>query len=286
MPKVLMLGANPLVRDNLLVLLTAMGCHCVLAPGLKEALVLLDKAKPDAAILDPQAGPSPDGIVAAFHRSFPSLRDRTIVLTREETPPDVLNVLDAYSLPRVSMHRLLQELWPCLDSLLTRSIVPQQVTSSVRLTFDSFLQPESAGVRSSRSAVHRVLYESEGLMADLSLDPQPDSQRVTLVGQVLDRSRPDPQLGSVPVVLHSQTGLLGVAKTNEFGEFHFDFDAEQGVTLEIGVRGNHWVLLDVPDAKETIAETPQELELAGQPETAQLRTTCVAGEKEEKGGKP
>jgi len=36
-----------------------MGCHCVLAPGLKEALVLLDKAKPDAAILDPQAGPSP-----------------------------------------------------------------------------------------------------------------------------------------------------------------------------------------------------------------------------------
>jgi hypothetical protein len=83
------------------------------------------------------------------------------------------------------------------------------------------------------------------------------------VGQVLDRSRPDPQLGSVPVVLHGQTGLLGVAKTNEFGEFHFDFDAEQGVTLEIGVRGNHWVLLDVPDTKVTIAETPQELELAG-----------------------
>jgi|SRR6267143_7294197 len=136
-----MLGVNPLVRDNLLVLLTAMGCHCVLAPGLKEALVLLEKAKPDAAILDPQADASPDGIVAAFHRKFPSLRDRTIVLTSEETPPEVLNVLDAYSLPRVSLHRILQELWPCLDSLLTRNIVPRQVTSSVRLIFDSFLQP-------------------------------------------------------------------------------------------------------------------------------------------------
>ncbi len=68
-----MLGVNPLVRDNLLVLLTAMGCHCVLAPGLKEALVLLEKAKPDAAILDPQADALPDGIVAAFHRKFPSL---------------------------------------------------------------------------------------------------------------------------------------------------------------------------------------------------------------------
>jgi len=93
-------------------------------------------------------------------------------------------------------------------------------------------------------------------MADLSLEPHTGSQRITLVGQVLDRSRPDPQLGSVPVVLHGQTALLGVAKTNEFGEFHFDFDAEQGVTLEIGVRGNHWVLLDVPDTKETMAETP------------------------------
>jgi hypothetical protein len=285
-PNVLMLGANPLVRDNLLVLLTAMGCHCVLAPGLKEALVLLENAKTDAAILDPQADASPAGIVAAFHKRFPGLRDRTIVLTGEETSPEVLNVLDAYSLPRVPLRRLLQELWPCLDSLLTRKIVPRQVTSSVRLIFDSFLQPARVGVRSSQSAVHRVLYESEGLMADLSLEPHTGSQRVTLVGQVLDRSRPDPQLGSVPVVLHGQTGLLGVAKTNEFGEFHFEFDAEQGVTLEIGVRGNHWVLLDVPDAKETIAETPQESRLAGQLETAHLRKTCVAREKERKGGKP
>jgi hypothetical protein len=86
-------------------------------------------------------------------------------------------------------------------------------------------------------------------------------------------------------VLHGQTGLLGVAKSNEFGEFHFDFDAEQVVTLEIGVRRNHWVLLDVPDAKETLAETPQESRL-GQLETAQFRKTCVAGEKEEKDAKP
>jgi CheY-like chemotaxis protein len=287
-PNVLMLGANPLVRDNLLVLLRAMGCHCVLAPGLKEALVLLEKAKPDAAILDPQADASPAGTVAAFHRRFPGLRNRTIVLTGEETPPEVLNVLDAYSLPRVPLRRLLQELWPCLDSLLTRNIVPRQVTSSVRLIFDSFLQPVRAGVRSSQSAVHRVLYESEGLMADLSLEPHTGSQRITLLGQVLDRSRPDPQLGSVPVVLHGQTALLGVAKTNEFGEFHFDFDAEPGVTLEIGVRGNHWVLLDVPDTKETMAETPQELELTGSAGNCALRKTCVTGEneEEEKDAKP
>jgi DNA-binding response OmpR family regulator len=258
-----MLGANSLVRDNLLVLLRAMGCHCVIAPRLPEALALLEREKPDAAILDPQADSSPGAMVAAFHRRFPDLRDRTIVLTGGETAPDVLKVLDAYSLPRVPLHRLLQELWPCLDWLLTRNIVSEQVTSNARLIFDSFLQ-QPADIRNSRSVIHRVLYESEGLMADLSVEPERDSQRVTLVGQVLDTAGREPQLDSVPVVLHGQTELLGVAKTNEFGEFHFDFDSEPGVTLEIGVKGHHWVLLDVPDTKETRAEITYESQLPAQ----------------------
>src|SRR5881394_2385652 len=80
-----MLGANPLVRDNVLILLGAMAYHCVFAPSLKEALVLHEKEKPDAAILGPQqADSSPAGTVAAFHRKFPGLRGRTIVLTGEQ----------------------------------------------------------------------------------------------------------------------------------------------------------------------------------------------------------
>jgi len=139
-----MLGANPLVRNNVLILLGAMAYHCVFAPSLKEALVLHEKEKPDAAILDPQqADSSPAGTVAAFHRKFPGLRGRTIVLTGEQATPELLKVLDAYSLPQVPLHLLRQELWPCLDSLLTRNIVPQQVTGNARLVFDSFLQPVS-----------------------------------------------------------------------------------------------------------------------------------------------
>ncbi len=83
-PKVLVLGANPLVHDNVVVLLGAMGYRCIIAPSLKEALVLVEKEKPDAAILDPQqAGASPAGMVAAFHRMCPNLRGRTIGLTAE-----------------------------------------------------------------------------------------------------------------------------------------------------------------------------------------------------------
>ena len=113
-----------------------------------EALVLHEKEKPDAAILDaPQADSSPAGTVAAFHRKFLGLRGRTIVLTGEQATRELLKVLDAYWLPQVPLHLLLEGLCPCLDSMLTRNIVPQQVTGNARLVFDSFLQPVSAGIR-------------------------------------------------------------------------------------------------------------------------------------------
>lgn len=51
-PKVLMIGAHQLVLDNVRVLLSTMGCQCVICLTLKQALALLEKEKPDAAIVD------------------------------------------------------------------------------------------------------------------------------------------------------------------------------------------------------------------------------------------
>jgi len=61
-PKVLMRGANALVRDNVRVLLGGMGYRCLVASTLKEALALLELQKPDAAILDPQQADSPPAL--------------------------------------------------------------------------------------------------------------------------------------------------------------------------------------------------------------------------------
>src|SRR5437016_7988967 len=107
-PKVLMLGANALVRDNVRVLLGSMGYQYLAAPTLKEALTLLEQGRPDAAILDPQQADSPPAqVVAAFHKMVPYLRGRTIVLLGEESDPDLLQLLDAYFLPRVPQDALL-----------------------------------------------------------------------------------------------------------------------------------------------------------------------------------
>src|SRR5438874_491295 len=54
-----MLGANPLVRDDVRVLLRSMGYHCVVAATLEHALELPEREQPDAAILDPHFPDSP-----------------------------------------------------------------------------------------------------------------------------------------------------------------------------------------------------------------------------------
>ena len=271
--KVLVLGADALVRSNVRVLLGSMGYHCVVASTLKEALPLLEEEKPDAVILDPrQVGSPPARMVAAFHKMVPTLRGRAIVLTDEESDPELLRVLDAYSLPRVPRDLLLQEVWPSLDSLLRRDIVHRQITQSARLVLDSFFQPLYAGVRNLQQlSARRLLYESGSLMADLSLEPQGNSQLITLAGQVLDAAQPERQLASLSLVLQGQAGPIAVASTNEFGEFHFDFDSEPGVRLEIGVKANYWVSLELPDPKGAIQGTAEESQLPETPADSEAR---------------
>jgi DNA-binding response OmpR family regulator len=271
--KVLVLGADVLVRDNLRVLLSSMGYRCVVAATLEAALALLEVERLDAAILDPQqVGFPPARMVAAFHKMVPTLRGRAIVLIDQECDPELLRVLDAYSLPWVPRDLLLQEVWPRLDSLLRRNIVHRQITQSARLVLDSFLQPLPAGVRYSLPlSARKLLYESGGLMADLSLEPQENSQRITLVGQVLDAAEPERRLASLSLVLQGRAGPIAVASTNESGEFQFDFDSEPGVKLEIRVKENHWVSLDLPDLKGTFQETTEESQLPETPADAEAR---------------
>jgi len=89
--KVLMLGANPLVRDDVRVLLRSMGYHCVVAATLEHALELPEREQPDAAILDPHFPDSPPArVVAMFHKRVP---DRSGEHLFAATDPDTLGRL-------------------------------------------------------------------------------------------------------------------------------------------------------------------------------------------------
>lgn len=254
--KVLMLGANPLVRDDVRVLLGSMGYQCLVASALKKAVELFELEKPDAAILDPEAADSPPArVVASFHKRVPDLRGHFIVLVRKESDPELLQVLDAYCVPKVRLDALFQELWPSLDSLLRRPTISRQMTRCAPLVFDSFLQPALAGIRSSPPMCRQLRYEFDTLVADLSLERQRDSRHITLMGQVLDTAKGEPPVGGIPILVQGHSGLIGIARTNEWGEFHFEFESEPGIALEIKASESFWVSAGLPDLQSVISGT-------------------------------
>ncbi|PYT66187.1 MAG: hypothetical protein DMG39_27325 [Acidobacteria bacterium] len=251
-PTILMIGAHQLVCDNVRILLRTMGCHCVAASSLTEALVLSEKERPDAAVLDSRLPvPSPPEIVAALHKIVLRLERCVVVLTVQDGKSQ-LPLLDAYSLPKVPVDLLFQELWPCLDSLLHGNVAPAPPVYQGRLVFDSLVQPLPSGVRAALAGGHTLLYECGDVVVDLWLEAQIDARRIKLVGQVLHEERSEPLPNCVPVVLQSKAEPIEATTTNELGEFQLDFAPHDHLRLEIGVAENHWVSVELPTSRDAV----------------------------------
>lgn len=246
--KVLIISEELSARDTIRVLLGSMGCQCVVASGVQQALAVLEQENPDAAIVDPRvSGFSAVPIMSGLDKIYAMLGGRVVVLTGQEREQELKELLERYSLPRVPRDRLLQELWGNLESLFRPKEVLRRIMNGAHLVFDSFLQPVPAGVRGlSQPSARQLVYQSGSLMADLRLEPQTDSNNLGLAGQIVDSNRPDRQFDSIPVVLHGRKGPIALATTNKFGEFYFKLDFEPSVTLEIEVGGNQWVSVALP----------------------------------------
>lgn len=106
-----------------------------------------------------------------------------------------------------------------------------------RLVFDSLNQPLTAGVRSGASD-RQLVFDAEGTMVDLVLDSRPQSQMVSLVGQVVDKQGAKVAPRQVRVVLWTETSQpLAETSANEFGEFQLEFAAQDRLRLSVEIVG-------------------------------------------------
>lgn len=103
-----------------------------------------------------------------------------------------------------------------------------------RLVFDSSLQPVTAGLRGAVAA-RQFLFEADDYVIDLRLEPQRELDRISLVGQVLNRAKT--QHAAQGVLVRLLKGVLPVAHTatNDFGEFQLEFDAGHDLSIAIGM---------------------------------------------------
>jgi hypothetical protein len=122
-----------------------------------------------------------------------------------------------------------------------QSIVP----NVARLVFDSFRQPQLAGVRSLAPAPRHYVYQSGSLLVDVWMDPAKESIPAILTGQVLDQSSPAKAVEEMLVKLRSGGADLAATSTNQFGEFHFVLTpaARADINLTIGESDRTAVLI-------------------------------------------
>jgi hypothetical protein len=113
------------------------------------------------------------------------------------------------------------------------------------LLFDSFRSPLLAGVRSAESASQQLLYGAGDYRIDVRIEPQMDSEKVVLIGQVLNSANPDERLSALPVNLLKGRKILAESVTSRFGEFQIECGLQECFRLTVLLPGGREVSLQL-----------------------------------------
>ena len=113
----------------------------------------------------------------------------------------------------------------------------------VELLFDSFRTPALAGVRSAANRSRQLLYGTASYRIDVRIEPQIDSDKVVLIGQVLNSTDPHERLSEVPVTLWKGRKALAASVTNHQGEFQLECEMDSGFRLMLTLPGQREVSL-------------------------------------------
>jgi|SRR5215469_1320304 len=107
--------------------------------------------------------------------------------------------------------------------------------SVARLLFDSFRNPVIEGVRSASTSARQMLYGVGTYRIDLRMEPQMDSDKISLVGQVLNSADPVKAGAQVTVTLLRGNKVLGESQTNSLGEFQLECSLEGQLQLQLAL---------------------------------------------------
>jgi hypothetical protein len=126
------------------------------------------------------------------------------------------------------------------------------------LLFDSMRTPMNAGVRSAAARLRQLLYGIGGYRLDLRIEPQENSDKVALLGQVLNSTEPDQPIGIMSIVLKRGNKVLTESVTNRFGEFQLECDLEGSLQFQAGLP--HGQVVQIPLVELVNGKTDEEPE--------------------------
>jgi len=259
--RVLVVGAEPFMQESITTLLSTMGWMCSAVSRLEDVLPAIEQASFDAVLLHlGQSGAGLERAILGIRESAPTLSERIVVISSGVVDSEILELIERYDLSHLPQEKVLSRLWSTLEDLVVSptwcKVAPRNIQVA-RLLFDSFLTPSLAGVRSLHTSGRHFTYEHNNTTIDVLVDVQPGSDRISLMGQVLDATKPQAKKENLAVVLTAQSGTLARTTTNRLGEFNLRFQFAENVSLEIRMGERSWIsvpLTHMDWAKERIKQ--------------------------------
>ena len=111
----------------------------------------------------------------------------------------------------------------------------ERVAEQAALVFDSFRQPQPAGVRTAGAAPRQLLYKAGRYSIRLRLEPGSDAERLSIVGQLVDEQHSPSAVQDIAVIALKGTKTVDRTLTNHLGEFVLEPDSAENLRLCVGV---------------------------------------------------
>jgi hypothetical protein len=107
----------------------------------------------------------------------------------------------------------------------------------VELIFDSFLVPAPVGMRSSWQVGWQGLYRAGDCSLDLRIEPEFQSSRAALIGQISNHTLPEIEMANVLICLRLGSVVVAETLSNRFGEFQMEYEQQGRLQLCVHLDG-------------------------------------------------
>ena len=128
---------------------------------------------------------------------------------------------------------------------VNRSRSPEEVTYEV--LFDTQEQAASDGIRNSVIAARQLLFRIGSVFVDLEFGRESDSNRASIIGQMLDSSRPGHPPSGIRIALLDRDRPVASASSNDHGEFRLQFVLKDNLKLCVELDRDKPVHLPITD---------------------------------------
>jgi hypothetical protein len=113
------------------------------------------------------------------------------------------------------------------------------------LLFDSFIHSALEATRTSVVSARQLLFRIGAIFVDVEVGREANSDRASLIGQMLDSSNPGHPPVGVSIVLVDRGRKVACTSSNDNGEFQFQFAIKNNLKLSVAVDRDRPVYLPI-----------------------------------------